>query len=419
MALGTGRTFVGAIVVLGTLACGGSDGTYTDVTVGEDAVETVSNQAPIIASFGPDSDIGFAGGTVVWTVVASDADGDALTYAFSVVPDTLALMVDGASVSVTLPADADAVTVTVTVSDGTDSVDSDPALVQVRSWKIEAAPSALHPDTYYNAVAFLNEDEGFVVGGSETGDGNVPYVLHFKDGTWTDETEGTSGHLLAVAPLSPTDVWAAGGGGIARHFDGTSWTSLTVPGGCTHSIFFVASDIGWMGPAEAGQSGMRHYTGGDLDDWQTVSLPGHKGINDLEFLTADDGWAVGLAGLAFHWDGTAWTAVPTPTTKSLTGITMVSPTLGYAVGTSGTILKWDGTAFAAMTSGLTSKLSAVAMHSDTEGFIVGANGVIMRLVDGEWVQMPSPTTANLMNLTILPNGKAWAVGSTGVVLSLP
>jgi len=386
---------------------------------GSDTIETMTQHAPVISSFESDRTSGFPGDTVTLTVKATDEDGDALTYSFVTTPE-ITTQPDGATISIVLPSDVDEVTVDVTAFDGVQTSNQESITIQVRGWKVDEAASALCPQTAFNGVAFLGDDEGFVAGGTESGDGANPYVIHYRNGVWTDETVGSNAHMLSVAAISSTDVWVAGGSGAARHYDGTTWTSLTVSGGCTHAIYFLASDNGWMGPAEAGQSGIRHYTGGDMSSgWKTVSLSGHSGINDIDFVSADDGWAVGGGGKAFHWDGTSWKSVTTGTTKKLTGIEMVSSTLGYAVGTSGTLLKWDGTQFTAMTAPVTSQLNACAMLSETEGFIVGAGGVILRLVNGEWVQMPSPTTKTLLNVATLASGKAWAVGSEGIVISLP
>ena len=414
---------MGFLVLLwvGLSACGGGSGDVsTDTTSGTDTVETTANHSLVISSFTADRTMGFAGETITLTVEAMDTNDDPLTYSFAVIPDETTIEVDGSTASIVLPAGIDEITVTVTVSDGTVSVDSDPVKISVKTWKVDDIATAFYPATAYNGVAFVSEDEGFIAGGTETGAGANPYVLHYKNGEWTDETVGSSAHMMSLAAISPTDVWAAGGTGKARHYDGTKWTQLTVAGGCTHAIFFVASDNGWMGPSEAGQPGMRHYTGGDMSSgWASVALSGHQGITDIDFVSANDGWAVGPGGKAFHWDGSAWTSVPTGTTKKLLGIEMVSQSLGYVVGASGTLLKWDGSAFSAITSPVTTQLNAAAMLSETTGYIVGSGGVILRFVDGEWVQMPSPTDKSLLNVTMLPSGKAWAVGSEGVVLSLP
>ncbi len=71
-------------------------------------------------------------------------------------------------------------------------------------------------------------------------------------------------------------------------------------------------------------SGVRDAAGDSesLIQFEQVRLPVDSRFNILSFWggSPKDLWAVGVRGLALHWEGTAWTSVPTGTTNGLLAI---------------------------------------------------------------------------------------------------
>ena len=127
--------------------------------------------------------------------------------------------------------------------------------------------------------------------------------------------------LNGVAALGPRDAWAVGGvvgqgNAIAEHWDGERWSLFdtpSVPGLELNSVYMAASNNVWaVGSWENGEPNalilhwngsawsLYHYTGGG--SWFTA----------IEGDAPNDIWAVGVSGLAAHFDGTNWTAVSTP-----------------------------------------------------------------------------------------------------------
>ena len=45
--------------------------------------------------------------------------------------------------------------------------------------------------------------------------------------------------------------------------------------------------------------------------WKGQPFPGVV-LNDVDMVTASDGWAVGTGGAIFHYDGSNWSQVPAP-----------------------------------------------------------------------------------------------------------
>ena len=185
-----------------------------------------------------------------------------------------------------------------------------------------------------NEVKALSATDAWAVGGTSTGH---PLVLHWNGMAWTQATTpGIFGTLLAVSPLSPTDVWAVGSGGnfsdqsLVLHWDGTSWMRRPSP--------------------NPGGTGSQHL----------------NPLNGVAAVSATDAWAVGFYGhvvgdggtagkpLVLHWDGSSWTKARAPffgTSSGLSGVSALSATDIWAVGgvfsqgAAGTtlILRWNGT----------------------------------------------------------------------------
>jgi hypothetical protein len=99
---------------------------------------------------------------------------------------------------------------------------------------------------------------------------------------------------------------------------------------------------------------------------------------------ADDGWAVGQAGVIFRYDGANWAQ--------------------WANG--GQALPEDG-------------LKAVSMRPDgSEGWAVGDGGAILRYqsLTNRWAAVASPTGQDLAAVSIAANGQGLAVGESGEIL---
>jgi hypothetical protein len=145
--------------------------------------------------------------------------------------------------------------------------------------------------------------------------------------------------LFTVAPLSPSNAWAAG----------------------------ITTSLGT-------QALIEHWNG---KRWATSPTPAMtaSGINALAAISATDVWAVGYAGqgatsaggvnyktLVEHWNGASWEVIPSPNpagTKSnaLVGLTAISPTDVWAVGYTligstrlGLTEHWNGSAWTVVAS---------------------------------------------------------------------
>ena len=178
--------------------------------------------------------------------------------------------------------------------------------------------------------------------------------------------------LNAVSALSSSDAWAVGNGGKTLHWDGTSWSAVTLPGkGDSLSAVdaLSPSDV-WavgdrVGPTQVTRTLIVHWDG---TAWTRVPSPGPSKpglgpvLNSLSMDSATDGWALGyvyhhitgaFTTLVLHWNGTSWQRVTTSPGFTLDAVASFSPTGATAVGSVETgpstypaaVFHWDGTSW--------------------------------------------------------------------------
>ena len=397
---------LGACCVLGALVAGCSSSDGDD------------NGAPTISELSVDREALVVGnGTAIATAVATDPDGDPLQYSWTISTGSVDSSLGAGQALLMAPAERGTVTVTVTVADGRGGVAEKSVNVGVLGWVAPASVGAVPAGMDFNALAFANPDDGVIVGGSDTSlTGNVPYILHYQSGVWTDETKGASGHLTTVAAMATDNILAVGGGGLAFHYDGSSWNQITVPGGCVHGIDYVNANNVWATPAE-GQPYMRQYTGGALTSWTNFAIPASSGMGGVSMVSETDGWAVGNAGRVIHFDGTAWQQQTVPVTQALKTVDMVATDDGWIVGAGGMVMHWDGASWtvAQTAAGSTAVNGVYALASD-DVWAVGNGGLIMHYDGTAWLTVPSPITSDLQAVYFTSSGNGWITGFDSAIL---
>jgi hypothetical protein len=86
-----------------------------------------------------------------------------------------------------------------------------------------------------------------------------------------------------------------------------------------------------------GPDGMTHRR--TRAGWVDEQLPGGPELRDVWMGAANDIWAVGAAGAAWHFDGRTWTPVPTGVAETLRGVWGAGGVV-WAVGDAGTVLRF-------------------------------------------------------------------------------
>jgi hypothetical protein len=214
--------------------------------------------------------------------------------------------------------------------------------------------------------------------------------------------------LRSVSAVSSTDAWAVGetgqssqARGLLLHWDGISWSVVTIPQPGTASTLNAVAAISAS------------------DVWA--------------FGTVSDGASTYASSLAIHWDGVTWTVVNTPNARaywnSIYSVTVVAPNNIWAVGFTsdasgqvGFILHWDGTTWAASTTALTDGLEGVAstgpgniwaVGSKARGPGLGSAGIAIHWDGTSWTPYDSglPQDAHLAGVSIAHDGSIWVTGA--------
>lgn len=254
------------------------------------------------------------------------------------------------------------------------------------------------------------------------------------------------GVLSAVAAISPTDVWAvgdAGGQALAEHWNGSQWTVVpTFAPGDSSSLLGIdalaPNDVWAVGGAErGGRPGglIEHWDG---SSWTRVPSTAPGELNDIDFSSPNDGWAVGAGPYLARWDGSEWAPTPAPPIEGgeAQQVVAFAPNDVWAVGAREVeggggehdetmLLHWDGNVWTLQGNPATTYAQgiwAVDALSPSDIWAVGeqetANGqrVLTLHYDGStWSVVPArnPGTAGqeLVGVVAIAANDVWAVGT--------
>jgi photosystem II stability/assembly factor-like uncharacterized protein len=187
-------------------------------------------------------------------------------------------------------------------------------------------------------VVFANPDTGFVVGATGV-------VLRTVDGgaTWTRRTPVVAS-LHGVALAGARDVWAVGDNGtiIGTHDAGASWFTVTpaVTAQALHSVWRRSESRAWA----AGLVGAvpRTITGPDSTTWILGSAGASEQLYGVCFPDDLIGYVVGTdgAGAVLRTDdgGLTWQTQAANTQFRLNDVFFIDAQRGWAVGNNGTII---------------------------------------------------------------------------------
>ena len=295
----------------------------------------------------------------------------------------------------------------------------------------------------------------WAVGGA-TGDP----IEHFNGTTWTGQglpagmCAATSGVLVSnnqcgvsyITGTSADNITAVGTGiidtgssdveeSVAFHFNGTSWSNMTIPAGVTLGpvAAFSATDL-WSvnnnGDAE-------NFNG---STWTTTPLPITTTLPDLDMTSISgsspsDIWAAGTAStegverrkvapVLEHFNGSTWSNVTVPVTGGVGSVVAISPTDAWAIA-GGSLIQWNGTTWsvvnATTANGTAVVGSILAALSPTDVWVT--DGVTLDNFNGTtWTAVPIPSTAGLSPAgqtlsepdaaAAVSPGSVWFVGQT-------
>jgi hypothetical protein len=183
----------------------------------------------------------------------------------------------------------------------------------------------------------------------------------------------------------------------------------------------------WMiAPAAPGDAASRFASPACGATWRISAepTPAPDTLYDVAIVSANDAWAVGLAGIApqvEHWDGVSWTAVTAPGSGYLLGVNALAANDVWAVGHGWDgfpfIEHYDGAAWTVVDSPRVSgDLGDVAAVSSDDVWAVGTSsgaGLIEHWDGSAWSVVPGAASDGLGGVAALSSTEVWAVGSSG------
>jgi hypothetical protein len=247
---------------------------------------------------------------------------------------------------------------------------------------------------------------------------------HWDGSEWQSVPSPTIASLSGVSFSAAGDGWAVGGGAIL-HWDGNGWHSLLPPldpplGAELYDIEMVDADYGWaVGQTHAtDETIIQTIVHWDGQQWSRALFEAGNALKSVDFLGRNDGWAVGGAGYALHWDGAHWQEVDTPTDYGfLEGVSMVTSDDVWVVGQKSDtndplIWHWTGSAWDEVTAPVSDLgLLAIDMLAAANGWAAGGMGTIIHWNGNEWLSVSSGTDSDLTDIDMLAADDGWALGS--------
>ncbi len=242
-------------------------------------------------------------------------------------------------------------------------------------------------------MAVTAENNAWAVGGYDDANNHrQPIAFYWDDSTWgafAVPSPGLYGSLSSVASLVADNAWAVGDYydgsctcslSLVTHFDGSTWTQVSVPNPSSIENTLGAVALSPDGTAWAVgeyrdtgcncyQSLVLHFDG---SAWVVVNVatPGiSSSLYSISTADANDAWAVGQymdaqgteRAMTMHWDGSTWSTVVAPGPlygSHLTSVVSNSPTDAWAAGAYAgadghyrpMLYHWDGSSWTNMGS---------------------------------------------------------------------
>lgn len=214
---------------------------------------------------------------------------------------------------------------------------------------------------------------------------------------------------------APNDIWAVGDGGLAVHFDGTSWqTSSTSETGYLNAVWASGpSDVWAVGTVGT----ILHYDG---QKWSHSTNSAAYDLNGVFGVDSKNVWTVGSTntttpgpGEFYKWDGTSWKPISTGITGKLYGVWASSPTDIYACGVGGLVLHSNGSNWTA-SNPTSSDLRVIWGMGANLLFTGGGGGTVLRNTGSVWSSIASSSYSATLNGLTGDSTELLGVGNSGV-----
>lgn len=148
---------------------------------------------------------------------------------------------------------------------------------------------------------------------------SVTKILRYAGGAFQEVSTLHNVQGQAITMHSSRDGWLTGvdaGGKAVYHFDGSRWTKVAIPAGVQqqpylYRVVISPSGAAWLFGGYGSNTGASaRYLDGS---WESVEVPSAINPSSVEFVTDDEGWAIGQIGntpAIYHYQNGSWTQYP-------------------------------------------------------------------------------------------------------------
>jgi hypothetical protein len=252
--------------------------------------------------------------------------------------------------------------------------------------------------------------------------------LHFDGKEWFGVPSYRSGYANHMDALDENHAWSGmycGASDCITFWDGKVWLGVGGNSSITDIEAVSENDV-WV----SGNPYLLHWDG---INWQVARQFSGQPFNELEMISAADGWALGYADIygfqpaAFHWDGTDWLTHTLAITAGL--YTLATTASGEAwigggqyEGPSPSQIMvpksyyWNDSDWVEAQVEGSGFIYKIDMFSATDGWAVGSGDGIWHWDGTIWKPADSPIHRPLFGLKMLASNDGWATAEGGVIL---
>ncbi|MYC74721.1 hypothetical protein F4X10_02975 [Candidatus Poribacteria bacterium] len=293
----------------------------------------------------------------------------------------------------------------------------------------------------YMSIAFTSKNNGWVVGAASFEDFENPgFIGYTMDGgkSWQKSEIKIPADLAEVYFLDDKYGWAVGADGtIVGTDNGRDWELQTSKvGNGLKGIYFVNKEVGYA----VGESDTILSTKNGGRSWKVLQggQLGAVGDDDanmysaIQFLDEETGWIAGVrvspSTQGQHTliqktmdGGQTWNTQAINREDILEDIFFLDASMGWAVGENGVILHTSngGETWQDQTSGTEETLRSVGFADEKNGWAVGGDfgvGAILRTSDGGETWELEDSREKLVKVFVLDGQNVWVAGSTGAIM---
>jgi len=212
-------------------------------------------------------------------------------------------------------------------------------------------------------------------------------VRHWNGTTWETLTSGVTAELSVVFEVAPNDVWVgsrSGGEGASiplLHYNGTAWQQFTTSMIFSGASFVTPPTAVWgSGPNDVyfcfPERPVTRWNGSAFEQILMADLPG--GCSGVSGTSATDVWFVGRTtsnGYVHRYNGTAVTHPWPASSRHLQSVHAASSTLVAFGGQGGSFATWDGATFTERSGGYREEIHRVWVAPTGEVFAHGPDAI--------------------------------------------